>query len=242
MTDDTFLRSEEYDYDSSDSDFNYGEVSLPESEDIVDLVENGEKAFNINITYSFPAKRRRTKFGKGSYGKKYMTFRRLYDLLCEVFNDGERFIDTYIDEVYTISMYYTVEERLRDFKNFVVKLADQIMIDNVRLTKKGEFDRRVNAKKILEEKGYFEYKKEQEQKICADLAEEIKNDIEYSLANGIIRLNHINKPKTFEVREKLGLDSEHVFYASKQLIRSIKVFFDMGASGKWKTAHPNIMV
>ena len=238
---DTFLRSEEDDYDSSDVDSLYNENELPNEDDLFDFTDNDVQDFEWSYSYSFPSKRRKTRFGKGRYGGKYMTFRKLYDILTSM-NDGEGFIDTYFREVFPNTVKPDIEVELAEVKAFLVSMANDILLSNIRTTKRGNLDRRTNARKVLNNYDYFGYKEDYERRRGDYIAGLIKKDIIDSLSSGKIRLNHINKKETFDRRASLGLDSEHVFYASGQLVESIKIFFDIKGSGKWQTVHPNISV
>lgn len=238
---DSFLRGEEDDYDESGVDSLFNENELPDDNDLYDLLSNDQQDFEWSYSYSFPAKRRKTRFGKGHYGAKYMTFRKLYDILTSM-NGGVSFIDTYFKDIFPNTIKPDIEVELAEAKSFLVNMANGMLLSNIRKTKKGTLDKRINARKVLEKYDYFSYKKDFESRRGDYIAGLIKEDIIRNLANGSIELNHMNKKETFERRAQLGLDSEHVFYASGQLIESIKIFFDIKGSGKWQTVHPNIMV
>lgn len=234
------LRGEEDDYDDNGIDSSHNENELPDEDSLYDWLGNGYSDFEWSYSYSFPTSRRKTRFSGGKYGRKYMTFRRLYNILSDM--NGEGFIDTYFKDIFPNTVKPEIEVELAEAKAQIINTANDIMLSNIRLTKRGTFDKRVNARKVLENNGFFSYRKEFENSKGDYIASKIKEDIIYSLRNGLINLNHHNKKETFEKRARLGLDAEHVFYASGQLIKSIKIFFDIKGSERWQTVHPSIMV
>lgn len=236
----SYLRGEEDDYDGNDIDSSYNENELPDEDSLYDWLDSGDSDFEWSYSYSFPTSRRKTRFSGGKYGSKYMTFRRLYNILSAM--NGESFIDTYFADIFPNTIKPDVEVELADAKAQIINRANDIMLSNIRITKNGTFDKRVNARKVLENNGFFSFRKDFEISKGDYIASRIKEDIIYSLRNGLINLNHSNKKETFERRAQLGLDAEHVFYASGQLVKSIKIFFDIKGSERWQTVHPTIMV
>lgn len=239
--DNYFLRGEEDDYEDNDIDSQYNENEMPDEDDVLDWFDDGAPDFDWSYSYSFPTSRRRTRFSGGTYGSKYMSFRRLYGIITDI-NGGEGFIDTYFRDVFPYTIQPDIEVEMADMKAYLVSMANDIMLSNIRITRKGNLDRRSNARRVLYENGYFYYKEDFERSRGTYIADMIKNDITYRLSHGLIPLKHINKKETFEKRKKLRLDSIHEFYASSQLVESVKIFFDIKGSGRWQTVHPNIMV
>lgn len=234
------LMEERYDYDTNsfnETGINDDRAQLPERYEIESLKSEFLEDFDWQITYSFPKDRRVPK----GYGGKNVTFRRLYLILGERF-EGGYFIDTYFERVYPYTMKQRVDAVLQEAKEQLLEYADTIIIDNIPLTKAGNFNKRFSATKALNEANYFSFKEKWEESTGKQLAKEIKDDIIACLANGVIPIRHINQAKTFRLRHSLGLDDAHVFFASGQLVRSIKLFFNVGGTGKWQTIHPATLV
>lgn len=197
---------------------------LYKAEDILDSED-----YEWELTYQFSSSFRNPfKDNTGQYGNIEMTYRRLYIILCEKFNDGQYFIDTYFDSVYPSTIKTMVEERLRETKEAYLSLASEA-ITKTRITKGGTLDLRYKINKELMTLG-------------SEIAEQdadivtawIKQDIEACLMSGQIPLNFNPSFTTIDIREKLGIDSKHGFYATGQLIQDLRIFFKLKRK-TWKT-------
>lgn len=241
----TLLRNERYDYDTrghNPTGINENRALLPERYEVETWLTDGAEDFEWQITYSFPDKKRKYKFGKGVYGGKHVTFRRLYLILCEHFNVGgnkQYFIDEYFDSVYPYTIKERVDYFLSDIKGELFSIAEEYFA-NVRRTKLGTIDRRFNIDRRIRD-----YEREAEwwtENAGERVSELIKDDIISSLANGVIPLNYRTSAKMLAKRQSLGLDAEQTFYASRQLIESIQLYIDIGGSSNiWQTAIQGIM-
>lgn len=234
------LMEERYDYDTvgfNETGINEDRAQLPERYEIESLASEAIQDFEWQITYSFPKDRRVPR----GYGGKNVTFRRLYLILGERFTDGY-FIETYFDHVYQFTMKQRVDYLLKEAKEELLDYANSLILDKIPLTKKGNFNRRYKVGKVLNGADYDNFKQNWEESVGEQIAKEIKDDIIACLANGVIPINHINQARTYRIRRSHGLDDEHVFFASGQLVRSIKLFFNIGGTGEWQTIHPDITV
>ena len=82
--------------------------------------------FNLSVSYSFSSGVRRNIFksetGKSrKYGADAMTYRRLYIILCECFNGGELFVDTYFDTLFESHM----GKKARKLSNLIKRSFDE---------------------------------------------------------------------------------------------------------------------
>ena len=90
------------------------------------------------ITYNFPETLHNYKSENGYvYGGVTVTYRRLYLILCERFNHGEFFVDTYFREVYPHSVKEEVDVALQTVKDELSMYKHDVVLDGAKLTKKG---------------------------------------------------------------------------------------------------------
>jgi hypothetical protein len=190
---------------------------------------------DFQITYSFPREFRQgvtAVAGKFSgvrvwYGSERFTFRQLYDFLCSRFNGGERFVDVYFQ---TIFPYSAVGRR---FKRFEATVYEELNAEHDRRraaawerrhTRRGAPDMRTSEGLRLND--FDAWKSGRVAEALSELERfrrDIRDDIIQCLSTGKLPLNHVNAYETMELRGYLGLDDEHVFYASGRLIESIEV-------------------
>lgn len=194
--------------------------------------------FDWQITYKFPSTRHNNISPLGKvYGGANVSYRRLYLILCEHFNDGDFFVDEYFNSIYPGSWVKdTVDVALNNLKDEFVYYAEDIT-EGAKLTKTGRLSRT--------QKGYRKYARalkdwsslarEWEDKKGDELADLIRNDIIRALANGEIPLNRSLSSATREKRAKVGYDEEPLFYAMGDLIEHIQLYVKIGGNGKWKT-------
>ncbi len=201
---------------------------------------NFSEDFDWQITYAFPNKTRDTTTPSGhSYGGKHVTFRRLYLILCERFNDGNYFIDDYFDTVYPYTIKPEVDARLEEAKEYLLGQASNYL-EGAIATRKGTLHKRRKAnigmaQRLQEYKSFAETWENKEGEYLAKL---IKDDIIASMESGQLQarcVNHINDIDTTRERIQKGLSPYPVFVATKQLIESIQLYVSIGGNGKWKT-------
>lgn len=231
----TLLEYEEFDPDSG----NETGLELPTRYEI----ENGftdSEDFDWQITYAFPRAIRKNVFHGIQYGQSMMTFRRLYKILSDRFNDGEPFIDTYFRTVYVdCGMKDYVDERLEGIKADLLELKLD-MFSVYKYTKKGKLDKRasrINASFHETLNEWDSFKADWERNEGVELAREIKEDIIDAVRSGRVPfVKQILSEGTLEVKYKLGFENpESVFYASSQLINSIKLHVNIGGKDEWQT-------
>jgi hypothetical protein len=193
----------------------------------------------FQITYSFSRAIRNNAFPlrnaasdrpkvKGAYGAAGWSFRMLYEFLCEVYNGGYPFVDTYFGQVFKTravyaefkSIYNTVQEDIN---------AEQFnLFMSLPLKSDGTPDMRYTASKR-----YKDFKVWQDPIVkqdCIRIAEAIRNDIVVCLSTGRIPLSReaVSK-RTKEDRQKLiGLHPSQFFFASGQLIRHLNIYVEIG--------------
>jgi hypothetical protein len=191
-------------------------------EGLEDLMRDDGK--NFQITYSFPLKTRVNVFAGQEYGAPGVTMRQLYDFLCEEYNGGERFVDSYFEYIFPSSPAGRV------FGEFRSETARMV---NAEYKKKKAADERVSRMK--NRRGYNftrEWKALRDFQVWRDTAfigrldtlhKVIKREVAQYLSAGKIPLRFRPATETLEVRAKRGLLLPHGFYASGQLINSLRL-------------------
>lgn len=183
------------------------------------------------LTYQFSSGFRDPYFqGTGQYGNPNLTFRRLYIILSEHFNNHQYFIDDYFTSVYPYTMKEKVEEKLKTTKEEILDFVESDAYTE-RLTKKGKLDYRYKINKAVRD-----IIASVPQAVADELAEEIKQDIETALSTGSIPLNFSPKDSTLAIRSELGISSTVGFYATGQLVDDLRIFFSLERKG-WQTSH-----
>ena len=197
---------------------------LPESKlpDITDV-----EGIQWKITYSFPEELHSNISPNGEvYGGNTVTYRRLYLILCERFNNKEYFVDTYFKEVYPYTIKEEVDVALQTVKDELRMYKYDVVLDGAVLTRKGELNKRYrkqNAPYYKALRDYETFKENWEDEKGEELAELIAEDIKHSLASGVIRLNDIHTAGTQKARVRAGYDPDTVFYAMGDLIDNIQI-------------------
>lgn len=180
------------------------------------------------ITYNFPEELHNNVSPLGKiYGGNTVTYRRLYLILCERFNNKEYFVDTYFRDVYPHTVKEEVDVELQTVKDELAMYKRDVVLDGARLTKKGELDKRyrkLNAPYYKALAEYQEYKEEWEDDKGDELAELIAEDIKGCLASGVIPLNATHAESTEKKRIWAGYDPDTVFYALGDLIDHIQIY------------------
>lgn len=226
----------------------YGKWKNKEAEDLIDFSND----FEWQITYAFPATLRNPKTATGAtYGGKHVTFRRLYLILCEHFNGGEYFIDTYFDSVYPYTVKSIVDEKLSVVKQELVELADSTIeelneinveegLGEVEINKDGSLSmsakrRNKRAYKALDE--YETFAQAWEENEGEEVARLIKEDIISCVTSGQLPCQFASAPadNTMKRRLEAGLSPTPLFSATEQLIRSLQLYVKIGGNKKWQT-------
>ena len=251
-----------YDYDTKDvheTGINSTRMRLPERYDIAKFYKRNKRNpergqwvkkgyenlpafsddFDWQITYSFPSAIHNNISPLGKvYGGNSVTYRRLYLILCERFNNGEYFIDTYFDSVYPYTIKEDIDVELNNIKGELLLYAEDIVLEDAVVTKSGTLDKRYKSNRGIPSRirDYHKFASEWEEKKGADLADKIKEDIIRCLENGQIPLNHTtNMPSTIRRRLEAGYSDDQVFYAFGDLINHIQLFVKIGGNKKWRT-------
>lgn len=247
------LDEEVYDYDTSDvheTGINSTRMRLPTRYDISKFYKRNKRNkergqwkkkdpnslidfsedFDWQITYSFPNTLRDNITNSGAtYGGSAVTFRRLYLILCEHFNDGAYFVDDYFDSVYPYSaVKQQVDSKLSVIKQDLLDLAETELEDYV---ENGKLKRGGKAR-IAE---YEKFARQWEDSEGEELATLIKEDIIASLASGAIPLNFSDSTETRKRRRKAGLSETPTLYATAQLIEHIQLYVTLRGNKRWQT-------
>lgn len=226
----------------------YGQWKDKEAEDLIDFSED----FDWQITYNFPATIRNPITQNGArYGGKNVTFRRLYLILCEHFNGGEYFVDTYFDSVYPYTIKSLIDEKLSSVKeelidvanytfNEVNELNEEEGLEEIKVNKDGALSKSASARNKRAYKALAEYEqfaREWEDNEGEEVAKLIKEDIISCVTSGQLPCQFLSAPKksTVKKRFRAGLAPTPLFSATEQLINSIQLYVKIGGNGKWLT-------
>jgi hypothetical protein len=194
--------------------------------------------FSWQITYKFPAILHNNISPLGKiYGGKNVTYRRLYLILCERFNNREYFVDTYFDKVYPYTIKEEVDAKLDEIKYDLLSYAEQ-EFEGARITQQGTFDKRVKANRGMQSRlrSYEKFADEWADNEGIELASLIRRDIIRCLSNGQIPLNNIHTEYTRRRRVQVGYTPDTVFYAMGDLINHIQLFVKIGGNRQWRTS------
>lgn len=203
----------------------YGHWKNREEEDLPAITD---VPVDWKITYNFPSELHNHKSPNGNiYGGATVTYRRLYLILCERYNDREYFVDTYFRDVYPHTVKEEVDVALQTMKDELDMYRTGVVLAGAKLTKNGQLNKnykKQNAPYIKALKAYQQFKTEWEDKYGEELAELIADDIKRSLAVGEIPLHNIHTLSTAKKRVQAGYDAETVFYAMGDLIDHIQLY------------------
>lgn len=195
--------------------------------------------FDWQITYDFGNYLRSATTPTGNtYGGVYVTMRRLYLILCERLNGGKFFIDEYFNDVYPHTIKQDVDARLAGLKKEITKGYIETALDfGVRVTKQGvvyKADRRKRGlRKVLKE--YSEKAKIFEAREGKEIADMIRDHIIGCLETGQLPLEiENNSVATERLRGRYGLPETPRFYATGQLIRSLRIYVRIRGKNEWR--------
>jgi hypothetical protein len=193
----------------------------------------------FQITYNFSHAIRKNNFplknalpyqpkATGEYGTDGWSFRMLYEFLCEAYNGGYPFVDTYFDQIFKTRSVYNEFKGIYDTIQEDINAEQFNIFMSLPLKNDGTPDMRYTASKR-----YKDFKVWQDpimRQDCKKLAEAIRKDIIVCLSTGRIPLRKkAVSGRTREAREKLiGLDPSRFFFASGQLIRHLNIYVEVG--------------
>jgi hypothetical protein len=194
----------------------------------------------FQITYNFSHAIRKNNFplkdalpyrskATGEYGAGGWSFRMLYEFLCEAYNNGHPFVDTYFDQIFKTRPEYAVLKDIYTDIQADINAEQQMLYEALPRKKDGTPDMRYTASKR-----YKDFKVWQDPIVrqdCKRLAEAIRDDIVVCLSTGRIplRKQEVSKHGTEQARAKLvGLDPSRFFFASGQLIRHLNIYVEAG--------------
>ena len=212
----------------------WGKWVNKDTEDLPNISDD----FDWQITYSFPATRHNNKSPIGAtYGGENVTYRRLYLILCEHFNGGEYFVDTYFDTVYPYTIKPEIDKELNKIKADLVAYAEDYVLDGAVVTKSSKLDKRYNVNKAVKKrlKEYKQFASEWEESHGEELADKIKKDIIRALEIGEIPLSCSLSEGTLKARRLAGITSTETFFAMGDLIEHINLYVRVGGNKKWRT-------
>ncbi len=204
-------------------------------EDLPDISDD----FDWQITYNFPSEIHNNISPLNKvYGGAHVTYRRLYLILCERFNEGEFFVDEYFNSVYPSSYAKeAVDVELSNLKGELLYYLEDLT-EGAKITTRGTLDKRATranrgmASRIRE---WEDFAREWEEEKGYELAEIIKDDIIRALGNGEVPLKHTMSAGTKKKRIQAGYEPEPLFFAMGDLIEHIQLFVKIGGNGKWRT-------
>lgn len=204
-------------------------------EDLPDISDD----FDWQITYNFPSEIHNNISPLNKvYGGAHVTYRRLYLILCERFNEGEFFVDEYFNSVYPSSYAKeAVDVELNNLKGELLYYLEDLT-EGAKITTKGTLDKRAtraNRGMASRIKEWEDFAREWEDEKGYELAEIIKDDIIRALGNGEIPLRHTMSAGTKKKRIQVGYEPEPLFFAMGDLIEHIQLYVKIGGNGQWRT-------
>jgi hypothetical protein len=190
------------------------------AQDFIDEVETGA-SIQADIKYSFSDAIRNHLFPRidgsiGQYGQAGMSFSALYDLLCERFLGGERFIDTYFELVFPTQSVY------QDYTELIKTLNEKVTRDARALRGKPRTGKAWQQMPVWED--------ENVKRSLRELGDRIRANIEQCMSTGSLPISKRTIAlKTAKTRESLGLHHQlnQVFYASGQLVKNLRIYITL---------------
>jgi hypothetical protein len=191
----------------------------------------------FQITYNFSRAVRNNLFplqgalprqSKGEYGAAGWSFRMLYEFLCETYNGGYPFVDTYFGQVFKTRSVYAEFKRIYDTIREDINVEQLSLFMSLPLKADGTPDMRYAASKRF--KDFKVWQDPVMRQDCKRLAEAIREDVIVCLSTGRIPLRKkMVSQRTKETREKFaGLDPSLFFFASGQLINHLNIYVEVG--------------
>ena len=212
-----------------------GQWTKKAEEDLPDISDD----FDWQITYNFPSEIHNNISPLNKvYGGAHVTYRRLYLILCERFNEGEFFVDEYFNSVYPSSYAKeVVDVELNNLKDELLYYLEDLT-EGAKITARGTLDKRatrINRGMVSRIREWESFAREWEEEKGYELAEIIKDDIIRALGNGEIPLRHTMSAGTKKKRIQVGYEPEPLFFAMGDLIEHIQLYVKIGGNGQWRT-------
>jgi len=202
----------------------------------------------FQITYNFSKEIRNNLFNSKEaslileeYGASGWSFRTLYEFLCENYNRGQPFIDTYFGQVFpSRPVYYRFLDLYNDIQDKIN--AERFdLFQAVPLKADGTPDMRYATSKRFAD--YAVWQDPIIKQGCRDIANEIRADIVWCLYSGRIPMSGRSSvvAKATEKRRAQLEGMRHpyrLFFASGQLIRHLNIFVEIakGANRQGRAA------
>ena len=208
---------------------------IPDEDDEDDVLMTrgvGVKTDQYQITYNFSSNIRQNIFltinGKTrKYGVGGISFRLLYEFLCEHFNGGEYFIDTYFNQTFETRSVHAELDTLNDSVAEAVDAAKEELLSRVPMKKDGTPNMRFNISKLFMNFAFWQ--KPIVRSECARVAEAIRKDIVRCLSTSQLPLRKqaVSKKTALERAKMPSLDAHQFFYASGSLINSLSIYVEL---------------
>ena len=166
----------------------------------------------FEVFYSFSSSIR----GNRRYGNENWSARFLYEFICAAYNSGERFIDIYLNRVFTSRPVYRVLVNL--VKEVEENIEERWNDGNL---KGGQWT------------SFYRFQASEMSGLLSSLerfSREVRQDIIVCLSTGMIPLNFSLSQNTIKKRLSLGLSGDTPFYATSWLINELEVHVILGAS------------
>lgn len=173
-------------------------------------ISGGKKDFEVFYSFSNAIR------GDRRYGNSNWSARFLYEFLCAGFNNGERFVDTYFNQVFMSRPVYLLLEELVEYTQTAIE------------TKWNDGDLKGG-----QWTAFYKFQSTQMdylKKSLAQFSRDIRDDIIMCLSIGLIPLNFSLSPSTIKKRLSLGLKGDSPFYATSWLINQLEIHVVLGDS------------
>jgi hypothetical protein len=166
------------------------------------------------------------------YGATGWSFRLLYEFLCEAYNGGTLFVDSYFSQVFKTRPVYAEFKAIYATIQSDIDEEQRALFASLPLKANGTPDMRYTvSKKFMDFKVWQNPIVRQD---CKQLAAEIRSDIEVCLRTGRLPLRGKEgatvSGTTRKLRSELGgiMNADRLFYASGQLIRHLNIYVEVG--------------
>jgi hypothetical protein len=200
-----------------------------EREDLSDVL--GKR---FQIVYNFPWTIRDNRFprvsgrGTGTYGASGLSYRMLYETLCDAYNGGEYFLDRYFRTLFPMRFvgekYFRADFELRD--KFRRELYEKTM--DLPRRKDGVTPDMRYARKGLRLRDFAVLREAEILETYTVLAREIRDDIIVCLSTGKLVTRTVSGSTSRRRRRLLGMKSfSQFFYASGRLIEHLNVYVNV---------------
>lgn len=176
---------------------------------------------HFRVSYSFERSKRSYVFADGhKYGADGMYFDRLYVILCEAFNGGEKFIDTYLTRIFPDKFGKELAKMTNKIKQ---SMLDEVLeaASKIPMNKDGGPSKRSPEFKALSK--LLEKHSKNEKDSFDEFSKRVRQHIIQCLSSGRIPLQIALSDATLDKRELAGIESNKAFFASGQLIHHLSL-------------------